>query len=127
MVDLIAMSTRHALSCLALLLFACTDDSTNNASSSSGSGGQCSPALGTSPNGCPESAAAEAAFDKIKSTCGVVDADLDATNASSPTLTAAGKAKLCSSCDCRTAVYAYQTQYAKCTASDQGNAAFAKN
>ncbi|MBX3230286.1 MAG: hypothetical protein KIT84_03870 [Labilithrix sp.] len=88
---------------------------------------QCTPELGTSPSGCPESSAAEAAFANVKSTCGVVDAELDATDPASPTLTDAGKAKICTTCDCRKAVYAYRTQYANCTSEDQANAALAKN
>jgi hypothetical protein len=112
---------------VAVALFGCSSSSEDASNSSSGTTAQCTPALGTSPSGCPEAQPAEAAFAKIKSTCGVVDGDLDATNPSSPTLTAAGKAKLCTTCDCRTAVYAYKTLYAKCTGSDEGNTAFAQN
>ncbi len=63
----------------------------------------------------------------MMNTCGVVKDDFDATNPSSPTLTAAGKAKLCATCACQQDVINYYAVYANCTSEDQGNAAFAKN
>jgi hypothetical protein len=102
--------------------------SSSGGTGSSSSGAQCAPALGTPPSGCPETAAAEAAFAKVQSSCGVANTDVDASNPNNPTLTAAGNAKLCSTCECRTAVYAYRTLYATCADPDeQGNTALAKN
>jgi hypothetical protein len=120
---------------LAVILFGCSNSGVSSTSSggtsgtsgTSGATAQCAPTLGTSPSGCPDTQPAEAAFTKIQSACGVADSDLDASNPDSPTLNAAAQPKLCTTCDCRTAVYAYETLYAKCTGSDQANTAFARN
>ncbi len=55
-------------------------------------------------------------------------ADVDVSNVDSPDLTAAGKAKLCASCDCEQKAFDYYATYANCTdGSDAANAAFAAN
>ncbi|MFO0740190.1 MAG: hypothetical protein U0270_30095 [Labilithrix sp.] len=120
------------------LLMACSSDSTDStsSSSSSSSGGAssssgstaCAPALGAAPAGCPASEDAESAFNKVQSTCAILDGDLDVTNADSPTLKADAKAKACASCDCRKAIYAYETAYQACKdTSEAANTALAKN
>ncbi len=97
------------------------------ATGSTSSGGACMPMLGMSPAGCPTTSKAEDAFGKVQSTCGIGAGDIDASDMKSPKLNASGKTKACATCACRQAIYDYQTQYQNCTASDQANAAFAKN
>lgn len=63
----------------------------------------------------------------MTSACGLSKDDFDTSNPSSLTLTAAGKAKLCATCECQQEVFNYYALYAKCTSGDAGNAAFAKN
>lgn len=88
---------------------------------------KCVPALGTSPSGCPDTHTAELAFGQVQSACSLTNADVDTSNPQSPTLTAAAQPKVCATCACRTAIFAYETLYKNCTASDQQNAAFAAN
>ena len=64
----------------------------------------------------------------MKSACGLTDADLDFSDAKNPTLTAAGKAKMCVTCECQQRAFDYHAVYANCTdGSEAGNVAFAKN
>lgn len=105
---------------LAWLLGACDSDTTTDSSATA----TCAAALGTSPAGCPDTTRAESAWNTLKSTCGVADSDLDVANR---TLNASAKPKLCSTCDCRKAVYDYETAYANCTGEDEANTMLAKN
>ena len=117
---------RLGLLFLPVVLAACSLG-TNNGNSAGGDGGQCAPALGTSPSGCPDTHTAESAFGNVQSACNLTNADVDTTDPNSPTLTAAAQPKVCATCACRTAIFAYETLYKNCTASDQQNAAFAGN
>lgn len=97
-----------------------------------GSGGKaatgCMPVLPSLSPTCPETSTAEAAFSSVRSTCGLTQSDLDASNPQNPTLTAAGKAKLCATCECQQKVFDYYALYANCTASiEAGNTALAKS
>ncbi len=101
---------------------------TSSASASSGGATGCMFPVPTFPPACPDTTMAEAAFSKMESACGLTKADLDASDPKSPTLTAVGKGKLCSTCDCEQKAFDYYGVYANCTdGSDAANTAFSKN
>ena len=84
--------------------------------------------LPASPPACPDTPTAEGAFESMKTACSLANADLDFSEPKNPTLTAAGKAKICVTCECQQKAFDYQAVYANCMeSSSAGNIAFAKN
>ena len=84
--------------------------------------------LPASPPACPDTPTAEATFESVRSACGLTMADVDFSDTKNPTLTATGKAKMCSTCECEQKAFDYQAVYANCTDSiEAGNVALAKN
>ena len=115
-------------------LAACEDSTVSgigaggSSSSTSASSGavDCEPTLPSSPAGCPTTPEAEGAFSTMMATCSLTMDDVDFSNLDSPHLTAAGKVKLCASCECEQKAFDYHAVYANCTDSNEAsNAALA--
>lgn len=122
------MWMRSLTALVVVMSIACSSSSEPSTSDAGTASAACALALGAPAAGCVETETAESAFSKVQSTCGIVDADLDVTDLKSPTLLASAKPKACASCDCRKAIYAYETVYQACTdAPEAANTAFAKN
>jgi hypothetical protein len=102
--------------------------STTSTSGSGGAAPLCAPTTPASPGGCPDAPTAEAAFSSLEATCSLTEADVDLSDPQNPTLTAAGSAKICSTCDCRTNAFDYYALYMSCSSTQEvANAALAKN
>ncbi len=118
-----------------MALQACSSESgTGGSGAGAGSGGaggapvDCMPTLPASPPACPDTPTAEAAWTAAQSACGLSDTDVDASNPQSPSLTANGKAKICTTCECQQKAFDYHALYINCTDSQEAaNTAFAKN
>jgi hypothetical protein len=106
---------------------ATSSSDTSSASASTGGATGCMSTMPIPSPGCPDTPTAEGAYAKMRDACGVVKEDFDITDPNSPTLTPAGKGKLCATCACQQEVINYYAVYANCTSEDQGNAVLAKN